>query len=61
MLQEGARLASRRAPSMPPIRVVSEMPESDCWSTVDMEVPFEEVNGVLGVQLDCSLDSGFQH
>jgi hypothetical protein len=37
---------------MPPIAVVAEMPESGQWAAVDVELPFEEVNDMLGVQLD---------
>lgn len=44
---------------MPPIEVVTELPESDCWSTVDVDLPFERVNDVLGVQLDRSIVRGF--
>lgn len=51
-LQERTALAQRRAPGLPPIRVVMEVPESDRWSSVEVELPFEEVNEMLGVQLD---------
>ena len=45
-------MAQRRALGLPPIRFVTEVPESERWSTVDVELPFEEVNDMLGVQLD---------
>ena len=51
-LQERTELAQRRPPGLPPIRDVTEVPESDRWSTVDVELPFEEVNDMLGVQLE---------
>ncbi len=51
-LQERTALAQRRAPGLPPIRIVTEVPESDRWSTVHVELPFEEVNDMLGAQLD---------
>ena len=44
--------ASRKRTGMPPISVVKEMPQSDEWAAVGMELPFREVNNVLGVQLD---------
>lgn len=44
--------ASRQRMGMPPISVVKEMPQSDKWAAVDIELPFEAVNDVLGVQLD---------
>ena len=52
MLQERALLAERRPLGMPPITVAAEMPESSQWAAVDVELPFEEVNDMLGVQLD---------
>lgn len=36
---------------MPPIRVVTRMHESDQWAEVDVKMPFDDVNDVLGVQL----------
>ena len=52
LLQEQAELARRRETGLPPIRVVQEMPQSDEWAAVDVELPFGEVNDVLGWQLD---------
>lgn len=31
------------------------MPESDQWATVHVQLPFAEVNDMLGVQLDRSI------
>ena len=59
-MQVRAQLAQLRAPGLPPIRVVTDMPESRQWSTVDVEVPFGEVNDMLGAQLDCSIVPGVQ-
>ena len=47
--------ASRKRTGMPPISVVKEMPQSDRWAAVDIELPFGQVNDVLGVQLDRSI------
>ena len=52
VLQELARLAQHRGPGMPPVRMVTEMPEADQWAAVDVSMPIGEVNDVLGVQLD---------
>jgi hypothetical protein len=52
LLQEQAQLAQHRRPGMPPIRVVTEMPQSDQWAVVEVEVPFAAANDVLGVQVD---------
>jgi hypothetical protein len=56
-LQE-AQLAQCRPPGLPPIRVVQEMPDSDRWGALDVELPFGEVNDMLGVQLDRSIARG---
>jgi hypothetical protein len=53
--QELALLAHCRAPHLPRVRVVVEMPESDRWSVVNVDVPFESANHMLGVQLDSSI------
>ena len=52
LLQEQAELALCRTPGLPPFRVVTEMPESDGWAAVTIELPFAAVNDMLGVQLD---------
>jgi hypothetical protein len=57
-LQEVALLAQPRAPGLPPIRIVSEMPMSDRWAAVAVDLPFEAVNEVLGVQLERSIIRG---
>ena len=57
-LQEVALLAQHRAPGLPPIKVVSEMPVSDRWAAVAVDLPFESVNEVLGVQLERSIIRG---
>lgn len=49
------QLAACRAPGLPPISVVVEMPESDTWAAVTFEIPFGEVNDMLGMQLDRSI------
>ena len=59
-MQEQAQLAAQRTQGMPPIRVVAEMPESDRWGAVSVELPFEGVNDMLGVQLDRSIAQGVQ-
>ena len=43
---------------MPHIRVVAKCVESRQFSAVDVELPFGEVNDVLGVQLDGSIARG---
>ena len=43
---------------MLPIRVAADMPTSDAWSAVGADLPFAEVNDVLGVQLDRSIMRG---
>ena len=60
MLQEQVQLAQHRGPGMPPVRVVAEMPESDQWAAVDFQLPFGEVNNVLGVQLERRVVAGVQ-
>jgi hypothetical protein len=57
-LQEVALLAQHRAPGLPPIKIVPEMPISDRWAAVAVDLPFEPVNEVLGVQLERSIISG---
>ena len=57
-LQEVALLAQHRAPGLPPIRIVSKMPISRRWGAVAVDLPFEPVNEVLGVQLDRRIISG---
>ena len=57
-LQEVALLAQHRPPGLPPIEIVSKMPVSDRWAAVDVDLPFEPVNEVLGVQLKRSITRG---
>ena len=56
--QEVALLAQHRAPGLPPINIVSEMPISDRWATVAVDLTFKPVNEVLGVQLERSIVRG---
>jgi hypothetical protein len=58
VLQEVALLAQHRALRLPPIIIVPEMPTSDRWAAVAVDLPFEAVNEVLGVQLERSIISG---
>ena len=51
-------LKHHRPQGLPPVRVVDEMPESEQWAAVSIELPFEEANEVLGVQLDRSIVPG---
>jgi hypothetical protein len=37
---------------MPPVSMVTDLPESDQWGAVEVGLPFGEVNATLGVQLD---------
>jgi hypothetical protein len=53
-----ALLAQHRAPGLPPIEIVSEMPVSDRWAAMDVDLPFEAVNELLGVQLERSIVRG---
>ena len=36
------------------------MPNSDRWGAMNVELPFGEVDDMLGVQLDRSIARGFQ-
>lgn len=51
-------LKHHRPQGLPPVRVVDEMPESDEWAAVRIELPFEAANEVLGVQMDRSIVPG---
>lgn len=53
-----ALLAQHRAPGLPPIAIVPEMPVSNRWAAVAVDLPFGAVNEVLGVQLERSIISG---
>ena len=55
LLQEQTRLAACRAPGLAPMSVVEAMPNSNSWAAVSTEVPFGEVNDMLGVQLHRSI------
>lgn len=50
--QELAALGKARAEGAPAITIVGSIPQSRWWANVDIEVPFAEVNELLGVQLD---------
>ena len=57
-MQQVALLAQHRGGGMPPIRVVAELPQSDQWAAVHIDLPFGNVNEVLGVQLDRTIIRG---
>jgi hypothetical protein len=57
-VQEVVLLAQQRGAGMPPIRVVADLPQSDQWAAVHVDLPFEAVNGALGVQLERSIMRG---
>lgn len=40
------------AQRMPPIEVVTSLPEVDQWAAMDVDPPFSATNDLLGVQLD---------
>ena len=55
------QLAQRRGSGIPPIRMVTEMPESDQWGAVDVELPRALRGGqreTVGVQLDRCIARG---
>ena len=58
VVPQEAQLARHRDPGLPPVRVVTVMLQSDRWAAVDVELPFAEVNDVLGVQLERTIVSG---
>jgi hypothetical protein len=51
-LQELSALKLQRPRGLPLVRVVVDMPQSDQWAAVSVELPFGEANAVLGEQLD---------
>lgn len=52
LMQEEAALAAERPAPAPRMRIVPALAASQQWALVDVQIPFEDANALLGAQLD---------
>lgn len=52
------RLAAQRPAGAPPISVVRAIEESTAWGSLQVDIPFEPANDIVGTRLSCKALAG---